>query len=357
MPRTAPSAADRELIALTAADGHPVSAAQLKHWRRRGLLPSPARQFLGRDGTRTVYPPGTRELVRSLARHAGPGRSLDDLALLAYFCDEAPVPELALKTALARVYFLRRNRHWEAVDTERAKVPEELRSDDVHYDVAEAEALIELRGGGAIIRQMRRNLRRRPGLAKASRQEIDERVAGVLTNLNRPRLPEDDLEFMADLEAVLDFDSEESSLARLAVWETVAIAHAAQMAELRETSGEERLHRLAAATMAELADLRAEVRQASEETWGRATGGRLGALPLDQPGFARLTAAELVEWMSAKTVHPEGAVLAERYFTDSLADLLARCYLARVRRTGVGEGREAFVARTSGATGRHRRGG
>ncbi|MFE5581561.1 hypothetical protein [Kitasatospora sp. NPDC056531] len=310
--------------------------------------------------------------MRSLARHAGPGRSVDLLALLAFMSDKAPVPELALKRALAKNYFPRRQCDREAITTATAEVPKGFTGDDVYYDMAEAEAKLEVRNGGPIIRQMRRNLRRRPDLAKASRGELDDRLIGVLTNLNRPELPEDDLEFMADLEAVLALDTDESSLAVIGVWEYLAISHAGQMAEQTETSGEERLDRLFAATMADLESLRAEVGQRQEQNWERASVGLLGALPLEQPRLVRHTAAELVEWMSAKTVHPAGTVMADRYYIDSLSDLYLRCFIAgakrlaeqderaangKARRSSEGEGRAAFIARTSGATKRHRRGG
>ncbi|MFD6169857.1 hypothetical protein [Streptomyces coeruleorubidus] len=101
MPRTAPSRADQHLMNAAAAAGHPVNAAQLERWRQHGLLPRPRVDYMGRAGTRTEYPPGTEELVLSLARHAGPRRSVDDLALMAFFAG-APVPEAALKLALAR---------------------------------------------------------------------------------------------------------------------------------------------------------------------------------------------------------------------------------------------------------------
>ncbi|AGS66859.1 hypothetical protein [Streptomyces collinus] len=111
---------------------------------------------MGVEGTEAVYPDGTSDLVCALARHVGPGRSYDDLALLAFFSG-ASVPEITLKTALARVYFTHRVRHEEHVEHVQAQVPPlwaaEMNSE---YERAEAEAKITLAGNDRAIRQMRR---------------------------------------------------------------------------------------------------------------------------------------------------------------------------------------------------------
>ncbi|MFC8140782.1 hypothetical protein ACFUKV_03270 [Streptomyces paradoxus] len=359
MPRTAPSRADQHLMNAAAAAGHPVSAAQLERWRQHGLLPRPRVDYMGRAGTRTEYPPGTEELVLSLARHAGPRRSVDDLALMAFF-DGAPVPESALKLALARVYFTSRFSQEDEVAKVAASVPQEWRGElTPQYEEAEAEARLDLERGGRAIRQMRINLRRVPELSRAPRAEVDERLLGVLTGLNLPELPEDDLAFMADLEAALALDSDVESNDPFPVWEMAAINHASQMARREETSPEERLDRLVHASMDELDALRHEVRTALDQTWTRATGGREDQAHLDRPRTARGAGSTLVEWMSAKLAHPPGSSLSDRYFIESLADLQLRCFIATARRmsdgTATGEGRAAFIARTTGATGKRRR--
>ncbi|MFF2847789.1 hypothetical protein ACFVT5_15965 [Streptomyces sp. NPDC058001] len=153
-----------------AAAGCPVSAAQLERWRAHGLLPRPRVEYRGRAGTRTEYPPGTEELVLSLARHAGPRRTVDDLALMAFF-DGAPVPEDALKLALARTYFTGRHSHEDEVAKVAATVPPEWRDElSPRYEEAEAEARLDLERGGRAIRQMRVNLRHLPELARAPRR-------------------------------------------------------------------------------------------------------------------------------------------------------------------------------------------
>ncbi|MFD5128539.1 hypothetical protein [Streptomyces olindensis] len=172
-------------------------------------------------------------------------------------------------------------------------------------------------------------------------------------------MPEDDLAFMADLEAALALDSDVESAGSFPVWEMAAISHASQMARREETSPEERLERLVHASMDELDALRHEVRSALDQTWTRATGGREDEARLDRPRIARGAGATLVEWMSARLVHPPGSKLSDRYFIESLADLGLRCFIATARRwsdgTARGEGRAAFIARTTGATGGHRR--
>ncbi|MFD6169858.1 hypothetical protein [Streptomyces coeruleorubidus] len=205
---------------------------------------------------------------------------------------------------------------------------------------------------------MRINLRRVPELSRAPRAEVDERLLGVLTGLNLAELPEDDLAFMADLEAALALDSDVESDDPFPVWEMAAISHASQMARREETSPEERLDRIVHASMDELDALRHEVRTALDQTWTRATGGREDQARLDRP---RITGAgsTLVEWMSARLAHPPGSSLSDRYFIESLADLRLRCFIATARRmsdgTATGEGRAAFIARTTGATGKRRR--
>ncbi|MFD5434186.1 hypothetical protein ACFWJ4_18780 [Kitasatospora sp. NPDC127067] len=217
------------------------------------------------------------------------------------------------------------------------------------------------------IRKMRANLRRLPDLARASREEVDERLVGVLTHLNSPRLPEDDLVIMRDLEAAIDLDSDEFSLARLAVWEYVATTHAGQMGRFEETNGEERFDTLCDTPLDELHRLRDEVVTAMQETWRRATGGRRDGPAIDTVSMARSAACALAEWTTARQVHPEGSSFADIHFTDSLLDLaratapawlLNRADRQRAAMPPVdeaGEGRAAFIARTTGATGRRRR--
>ncbi|MFF2618592.1 hypothetical protein [Kitasatospora sp. NPDC058046] len=354
---------------LTAADGNPVSVAQLERWRRLGLLPAPDRVFLGgRAGTRTSYPQEVKDLARVMARRHRPGRLLDDTVLLAFFCDSARIPEIPLKSALVRTYFPQRERHRDAVARIADAVPGDPGSErDIFYDWAEAEAALDVEEGGMAIRKMRANLRRLPDLARASREEVDGGLVGVLIHLKSARLPEDDLDLMRDLEAAIDLDSEEFSLARLAVWQYAATTHAGQMGRFEETNGERRLHTLCYTPLDELHRLRDEVVAAMQETWWRATGGRRGALALDTVSMARSSACALAEWTTARRAHPEGSSFADIHFTDSLLYLARATAIAWLlnradRRPATtplvdkaGEGRAAFIARTTGATGRRRR--
>ncbi|MBM9624809.1 hypothetical protein JE024_40535 (plasmid) [Streptomyces zhihengii] len=47
MPRSEPSGADQELIHHARTHGYTVTASQLERWRRRGMLPPPARLYRG----------------------------------------------------------------------------------------------------------------------------------------------------------------------------------------------------------------------------------------------------------------------------------------------------------------------
>jgi hypothetical protein len=328
-----------------AASGFPVSASQLERWRHHGLIPSAQAK-----GYERVYPEGTEDLVCALARHAGPGRSYDDLALLAFFSG-ATVPEAALKTALARVYFKHRVRHEEQVAHVQAQVPPPWAAEmDREYEYAEAAAKISLAENGRAVRQMRINLRRRPDLARSPRKEVDARLLGVLVGLERRRLPESDAAFMADLTAALHLDCDIAE-GCLAVWDYAAVCHAAQMARQETTSPEERIERLARVSVEDLQALRTEVLEDLDQVWTRATGGLQTRAARDQPWLARSAANVLMEWMSAQEVHPPGSRLADRHFIDSLADLSLRCLISQARPLGSdrpGEGRAAFTARTSG---------
>ncbi|WBO69039.1 hypothetical protein [Streptomyces camelliae] len=350
MSRSAPSRADLKLMSLAASSGHPVSAYQLERWRRHGLIPRPDIQRVGGAGTEAVYPPGTGDLVCALARHTSPGRSYDDLALLAFFSG-ADIPESALKVALARTYFDRRFTHEDRMAREAAAVPPQWAAEmDAEYENAEARAKITLSENGRAVRQMRINLRRLPDLADAPRAEVNARLLAVLIGLERLALPEDDHALMADLAAALDLDCDGGEDC-LAVWDYAAVCHASQMARYQETSPEERLDKLVRISFEELTALRDEVLNHIDQMWTRATRCRQTRAPMNEPRQAQGAAGLLVEWMSAREVHPPGSVLADRYFIESLADLSLRCWVsaasAQTGGSAPGEGRAAFIARTS----------
>ncbi|MEG8281210.1 hypothetical protein [Streptomyces sp. AHA2] len=335
-------------MAQAAAAGLTVSASQLERWRRNGLIPSPEIRRLGASGTEAAYPDGTGDLVCALAQHAGPGRSYDDLALLAFFSG-AQVPEPALKTALARVYFRHRVQHEDHVEQVQAQVPPLWAAEmDGEYERAEAEAKLSLSENGRAVRQMRSNLRRLPDLARATREEVDGRLLGVLVGLEMRQLPEADGAFMADLAAALHLNCDVAEDC-LAVWDYAAACHASQMARQEETSYEERADKLARIDLADLQALRAQVLESRDQIWARATGGQQTRASMDQPWQARGAAGTLMEWMSAREVHPAASVLADRYFIESLADLSLRCQISETRllhSDRAGEGRAAFIART-----------
>ena len=101
MPRTGPSAADRQLISQLAARDLSVSAAQLERWRHTGLLPRNSRHGCGRGrGSLSEASPEAVEIAATLSRHTRQGRDLR-LAVIDWFADaglpatpgEPPVPE------------------------------------------------------------------------------------------------------------------------------------------------------------------------------------------------------------------------------------------------------------------------
>src|SRR6516164_7585270 len=87
MPRTGPSAADRQLISQLAARDVSVSAAQLERWRHAGLLSGNSRHGLGRgQGSASEVPPEAVETAAALSRHTRQGRDLR-LAVIDWFAD------------------------------------------------------------------------------------------------------------------------------------------------------------------------------------------------------------------------------------------------------------------------------
>lgn len=101
MPRSADSAADRELTARLAARGLVGSSTRYERWRRAGLLPRHERHGAGQGhGSVSVLDPATVEIAAALARHAGQGRDLRAAVVTWFFeagrpvaPDEPAVPE------------------------------------------------------------------------------------------------------------------------------------------------------------------------------------------------------------------------------------------------------------------------
>ena len=93
VPRSADSAADRELTARLAARGLAGSCTRYQRWRRAGLLPRHERRGAGRGTARPpCSPPRLWEIAAALARHAGQGR---DLRFFASFEAEPDLAERA----------------------------------------------------------------------------------------------------------------------------------------------------------------------------------------------------------------------------------------------------------------------
>ncbi|MGP3691255.1 hypothetical protein ACTVZO_42460 [Streptomyces sp. IBSNAI002] len=278
--------------------------------------------------------------------------SPSDLLLLAFFA-EAPLPFLPaepLKLALAEVYFgsraVWRGEQQAAFDAVAAEWRDELPAD---FNWAQTEAALEIRQDDEHVRQMRANLKRLPDLAGATREELDARVDGVLTSLNRDRLPEEDASAMADLKAAMAFGGPPAQ--SRAAWMHAAICHAEQLSERQETNAEERFDALMGLTNAELLHFRELVLEDLNAMYTVASEGRLRHYEVRAPRSARMAGAMLVEWNSVRRSVEPGSRPAQRA-RDALYSLWSICSHVG----GAGEGRAVFAARTAwraGAFGRH----
>lgn len=95
MPRSAPSRADRELLAELTKRGVGCSPYKLERWRQHGLLPRSRVEHPGGGGSRAVLDPDSVDRASCLARWSRPGLpwQLLGLALMnvALVLDEAPL--------------------------------------------------------------------------------------------------------------------------------------------------------------------------------------------------------------------------------------------------------------------------
>lgn len=138
MPRSADSAADRELTARLAERGLTGSSARYERWRRAGLLPRHERHGAGRGkGSVSVLAPATVEIAAALARHAVQGRDLR-LVVVAWFFEAGRAtrpgqptvpepPETAVAEAL--VWAVRTDTSYRMLQRARAAVTEEQKDD------------------------------------------------------------------------------------------------------------------------------------------------------------------------------------------------------------------------------------
>nr|AAS45788.1 SLV.5 [Streptomyces lavendulae] len=347
MTRTPPSAADRQLIQACHEREIPLKASRLDAWRRHGLIPSPESVFLGgRRGSQRVYPPGTELQVRCLAvcDQLQPRMSPGDLLLLTFFA-EMPLPFLPigpLKCALAEVYFGARFQRQAAEQRAYEEVPDELREElPADFNWAETAAQLEIREDPEHVRQMRENLARLPDLARAGRQELNARVNGVLTALNRARLPVEDTVLMADLKAAMAFDGPPAR--SRAAWMHAALCRGEQLAVRRETNATERFDGLLALGETELLHFRELVLEAMNAAYTVASEGLLSGYEVRSLSSAKLAGGMLVEWNSMRQVVPSGSRPAQLAF-EGLRSLWSVCSHSG----GGGEGRARFAARTSG---------
>jgi hypothetical protein len=144
VPRSADSAADRELTARLAARGLVGSSTRYERWRRAGLLPRHARRGAGRGhGSVSVLEPPTVEIAAALARNAGQGRDLRAAVVSWFFEAGRPVapdepaipepPEEAVAGAL--VWAVRTDPGYRMLQRARAAVTE-AQQDEFYEDAA-----------------------------------------------------------------------------------------------------------------------------------------------------------------------------------------------------------------------------
>ncbi|WP_424217706.1 hypothetical protein ACN20G_36720 (plasmid) [Streptomyces sp. BI20] len=264
---------------------------------------------------------------------------------MAFFA-EMPLPFLPafqLKVALAQAYFEsradRQEREQKAFD---AVPPESREGLEADFNWAQVQAALEIRRDPAHVRQMRANLRRLPELAQATRQELDNRVDGVLTTLNRACLPEWDAAAMADLKAAMGFDGPPAR--SRAAWMHAALCRSEQLAVPRETDGQERFDGLMALETSELLHFRELVLENIAAMQAVASEGSLRKCEIRSLRDAVTAGQMLVEWNSVRQVVEPGSRPAQ-LTRDALYDLWSICSHVG----GGGEGREAFTARTGRA--------
>ncbi|MFD5934136.1 hypothetical protein [Streptomyces sp. NPDC060333] len=265
-----------------------------------------------------------------------------DLLLLAFFT-EMPLPLLPtwpLKTALAQAYFGSRAEWRDGEQAAFDAIPAEWR--DVlptDFNWAQVQSELELREDPAHVREMRANLKRLPDLAHATRPDLDARVDGVLTTLNRDCLPEWDAPAMADLKAAMAFDGPPAQ--SRGAWMHAAICRAEQLSARQETNGVERFDGLMALEESDLLYFRELVLEDIRAMYTVASEGRLRRYELRSPHDAVMAARMLVEWNSIRHSVEAGSRPAQRT-RDALYDLWSVCSHVG----GGGEGRSAFAART-----------
>lgn len=100
------STADRALLETLTSQritvgGKPVSATQLRAWRRRGLIDGPSTSSRGRHGLQSSYGPGIVEQVERVAAWLTVHRDLDEAVLVAFGLGRNP-PEASLRAAYRR---------------------------------------------------------------------------------------------------------------------------------------------------------------------------------------------------------------------------------------------------------------
>ena len=147
MPRSADSAADRELTAQLADRGLAGSSARYERWRRAGLLPRHERHGAGRGrGSVSVLAPAAVEIAAALARHAVQGRDLRAAVVAWFFEAGRPTrpgqpavpepPEAAVAEALA--WAVRTDPGYRMLQRARSAVTEAQKDD--FYEIAAEEA-------------------------------------------------------------------------------------------------------------------------------------------------------------------------------------------------------------------------
>jgi hypothetical protein len=143
MPRSAASAADRELTAQLAARGLAGSSTRYERWRRAGMLPRHERRGAGRGrGSVSELAPATVEIAAALARHTGQGRNLRAVVVAWFIEAGRPIPPEGVTVpeppnaavAEALVWTVRADPGYRMLQRARAAITEAQK--DAFYDAA-----------------------------------------------------------------------------------------------------------------------------------------------------------------------------------------------------------------------------
>ena len=191
--RTAPTVADRELMAALENEGLHASHAQLERWRQHGLLPRTRLDRAGWGGSKAaMHPEYVLEAARVLAEASSRGRPWQYLGI--YLFEEGlPLPTATLQqcaTWLINTMQRRWLRPWREAQTLVAADPEDPLGELTDVAFTAAELGSHYRRTAGLAKVVRENIRSaNPHLTESQLAEATERSVGWrLADMIRPDL-------------------------------------------------------------------------------------------------------------------------------------------------------------------------